>query len=166
MRHLRPWYKTCIIVVLVLCLFIYGYRRWTEERAWRTAIQVPVGGFQPGTAKLTQGLWIARQTNGKFWVFLDRSDFNSDRPLRWVEADLQFEEPISSARYDMNGLGQFGPARQLYRVDAQLSGHSLLILPTRIISGGPGEPAWLQDLRRLLFPPPVNPPDPTPTLRP
>jgi hypothetical protein len=157
-------HKTWVVVFVALCLvFLYVYQEWFEARAWQMAVHVPIAGFQPGTVRLVQGLWITNQPNGEFYVFQNRSSFYPDRTLRWVDKDSQFEEPISSARYGIEGVGQFGPAGRLYRVESRRDGENLLALPTRIVSGGPGTPAWLVNLKHFFGRLRPNPPSPRPS---
>jgi hypothetical protein len=156
--------RRLLIGVAALVLLVggwLGYRAWREAQAWRTALVIPVGGLQPGTVQKLQGLWVARQPDGEFRVFLPFSDFYPDRAVQWDAATQRFVEPASSAQYTIDGRGFFGPAGNLYQVAFRKEGKTLIVLNTKVTSGGPdGAPAWLVDLqerlRELLRPQPVS----------
>ncbi|CCF85071.1 hypothetical protein [Nitrolancea hollandica] len=103
-------------------------------------IDIPVAGFQPGTVRLIQGLWVARQPDGEFFVFLNR-DPHLLHPTQWVEPRHLFISPAHGEVYGIDGVCRAGPCNarppgSLYRVASKLDGDRLAIYPERPISGG------------------------------
>lgn len=150
MRQGRKWLLALLGVLVALG--IYGGLRLHEVLLWRQAREISIVDLFPGSATLHDNLWVTRQTaDGRVIVFLNRSGFYPDRPLRWLPDEGQFEEPISSARNGLDGQALFGPAGQLYQVESRVQGDSVLVLPGRVVAGGPGFPPWFFDLRSRLL---------------
>lgn len=151
-------------------------------------ITIPVTGFQPGTVRMVQGLWVARQPDGEFFVFLNR-DPHMLHPTQWVEPRHLFISPAHGEVYGIDGVCREGPCNSrppgsLYRVASRLEGSRLVIYPERTISGDippkriyrhlPGDaarmatstPAMAPERAASIPPPPPLPsPGATPTKR-
>lgn len=103
-------------------------------------IAISVSGFQPGTVSMVQGLWVTRQPDGEFIVFLNR-DPHKLHPTQWVEPRRLFISPAHGEVYGIDGVCRAGPCNSrppgsLYRVQSELEGNRLVIYPERTVSGG------------------------------
>lgn len=124
-----------LLLAGVLSLIGVAYAPSPEQ-----VISIPVSGFQPGTVRMVQGLWIARQPDGEFFVFLDR-DPHKLHPTQWVEPRHLFISPAHGEVYGIDGVCRAGPCNSeppgtLYRARATLDGDRLVIYPERSVSGG------------------------------
>lgn len=147
MRKRPVWIAAAALLLLAGAWL--GYRAWRQARAWDHALTLSVADFAPGSVHRVQDLWVARLSSGEFYVYEPHSDILPDRAIEW-DATLQaFVEPISSARYTIDGRGVFGPAGNLYRLRSKPGqGDTLLVLKDQVISGGPDTPPmWLLALR-------------------
>jgi len=139
-------------LLLVLGAGWFSYRQWKQASSFEGAVTSSVADFLPGTVRLVEGLWVARQQNGEFFVFLNR-DPHKGQPLNWVESKGLF---IQAAYYGIDGKCQGGPCNGdppggLYRVGSHLEGQTLTVYPQKIISGGFNpEPTWMTDLRHFF----------------
>lgn len=122
---------------------------WPARQAEPLAISVAAQA--PGTVVMAQGHWVARQPDGEFRVFRNLASPYKNRIVHWLEAENQFEEPVSSARYTIDGTGIFGPAGRLWQVKSRLEGETLLVWPDEVLSGGVEGSSWWDALvQRLL----------------
>lgn len=134
----------------------FSYRGWRQASSWEQAVTIPVADFEPGTVRLAEGLWVARQHNGEFFVFLNK-DPHGGHPFEWVESEAVFRSPklcCANGPHDevywIDGTCKANncntrPPGSLYRVDSKAEGDYLLAVPGRIVSGGiPTVPWWRQ----------------------
>jgi hypothetical protein len=99
-------------------------------------VRVPVGDQSPGTVRAVPGLWVARQPDGTFDVFLDQDPHN-DQPTRWDQARGLFMTPSNGAVYGLDGVCRQGPCGTgLFRVEARRDGDELVVRPGMIEWGG------------------------------
>lgn len=150
--HLRQrsgWVALTALLVVIVCVAML--RAHAGARRWDQAQRIEVAGIQPGTAQLMHDLWVVRQTDGRFAVFLNR-DPHCGEPTAWNELRGQFVSPHGET-YTINGACIAGPcgAGSLYRVEARLEGMHLKVLPNRIISGGVRDATpWYDGIRRFF----------------
>lgn len=150
-RLQRRWIWAAIVIVAILFSW-FIFRSIQDLYRWQTGKLVKVSQFQPGTVHQVEALWIARQPDGEFYVFLDR-DPHLDHPTEWVESKNQFVSPAHGETYSIDGRCLAGPcgAGSLYRVAARQEGDYLRILPDEIVSGGVVDgTSWLSGVRKLF----------------
>lgn len=167
---LRGGTKRLVATVCVLVLVMigtYAYVRMVTPKHPGSPVAIPISGYVAGTVKFDHGLWVARQSNGDFYVFLNR-DPHLGEPLNWVEAKGLF---MQAASYGIDGICHEGPCNPgagqgLYRVDSRLDGENLIVYPQVIISGGLNpDSTWMTDLKHFLARMTGNAPSP-PTRKP
>lgn len=108
-----------------------------------------VGDQEPGSVRLKQGLWVARQMDGEYRVFLN-IDPHGFHPFEWMEGESRFRSPSLGGMngphdetYGIDGLCVAGPCNsrppgELYRIRAEVKGEQLIVFPTQIVDGGIG----------------------------
>lgn len=151
------WRHRWALIAVVAVAALMAEFVWARVRAVTAddiAVVIPVATYAPGTVRLDQGVWVARQPSGEFYVFLDR-DPHRGQQLNWVEARGMFMQaavylPDGSC---LEGPCSAGPGNGLFQVEARLEGNHLVVFPGRVISGGlTPTPAWVTQLRGLLRP--------------
>lgn len=146
--------RVIVAMALALAAVVLAVARLRPAAAEDTALIIPVAAYAPGTVRLDQGLWVARQPDGEFFVFLDRDPHRGQR-LNWVESKRLFMQ-AAAYRADgscLEGPCSAGPGQGLFRVEARLEGENLVVYPGRVISGGlDPTPAWVTELRGFFRP--------------
>jgi nitrite reductase/ring-hydroxylating ferredoxin subunit len=150
--------------VVILGLLVAAAAGWHFFRAgrqaasWDRAVPIPVAGMEPGTVRLVQGFWVARQPGGQFYVFLNK-DPHGLHPFEWVESEGVFRSPVLCCDkgphdevYRIDGTCKANncnssPPASLYRVDARLDGEQLLVVPDRVVSGGFPPVSWWEQVQ-------------------
>lgn len=126
--------------VLLLSLFFLGPVRRAFSPTSAPRVELPVSGIRPGEVRLVKGLWVARQRDGAFFVFLNL-DPHLYHPTQWVESEGLFHSPAHGELYGLDGACRGGPCGSdppatLFRVQAEREADHLTVYPTRVISGG------------------------------
>jgi hypothetical protein len=104
-----------------------------QVRVGPAVVRVPVADQAPGTVRAVPGLWVARQPNGAFHVFLDQDPHN-DQPTRWDEARGIFMTPSNGAVYGLDGVCRAGPCGTgHFRVEARRDGDEVVVRPGTIV---------------------------------
>lgn len=152
LRGRTKWLVATVCVLAIVMTSTYAYVRMVTPKRVGTQVAIPVSGYATGTVKFDHGLWVARQSNADFYVFLNR-DPHRGEPLNWVEGKGLF---MQAASYGIDGSClegpcNPGPSQGLYRVDTRLDGENLIVYPQVIISGGLNpESTWVTDLKHFF----------------
>lgn len=158
-KRQHRWTSRGVLTLLVLALGLL-FARIKPTESWEEAIVIPVGTMNPGTVQLLRGVWVARQPDGPFSVFLNQDPHNG-HPTDWDQGKGLFITQANGATYRIDGTCNSGPCDSrpgsgLYVMKSKVEGDRLLVLPKVIISGGhrPRSSLWndLNDFFRIRKP--------------
>jgi nitrite reductase/ring-hydroxylating ferredoxin subunit len=139
-------------VLLILVGGLISFRSVGELSMWNRGTTLNVSQFQPGSVQLVDGLWVVRQSDGAYDVFLNR-DPHLGHPTEWVDSKHEFISPAHGETYSIGGTCLAGPcgSGSLYKVASRQEGDYLRVLPEQIISGGVRDgSSWWSGITRFF----------------